>query len=133
DQCRRVSRAEPARDGDPVCQPRPSVRSARGFALDGVAAVGGQTPISPGIAELGGEFGMELEASPRQFVERAAATPVERRDAARFAGWCAGDLATFDGDRLRAASTCEVGDRGADRATTADHDALAGTHAATDR
>jgi hypothetical protein len=34
---------------------------------------------------------MELEAPPRQSIERAAAVPVERQEAARFAGGCAGD------------------------------------------
>ena len=36
---------------------------------------------------------MELEATPRQSIERAAAAPVERQEAARFAGSRAGDLA----------------------------------------
>src|SRR5262249_33091154 len=93
--------------------------------LDGVAAVGRQTPISPRIAELRGKFGMELEASPRQLVEGTAATPVERQEAARFAGCCASDLVAFDDDRPRAATACEVGNRGANCTTTADHDAPA--------
>ena len=74
---------------------------------------------------------MELEATPRQSIERAAAAPVERQEAARFAGCRAGDLVTLDDDRPRAASAYEVGDRGADRATTADHHALARAHTAT--
>ena len=74
---------------------------------------------------------MELEATPRQSIERAAAAPVERQEAALFAGCRAGDLMTLDDDRQCAASACEVGDRGADRTTTADHDALARAHAAT--
>jgi hypothetical protein len=64
---------------------------------------------------------MELEAPPRQTIERAAAAPVERQEAARFAGGCAGDLVTLDDDRPRAASACKIGDRGADRAAAADH------------
>ena len=39
-----------------------------------------------------------------------------------------GDGVTLYNGRLRAASTCEVGDRGADRATTANHDARARAH-----
>ena len=74
---------------------------------------------------------MELEAPPRQSIERAAAAPVERQKAARLAGGRAGDLVTLYDGRPRAASACEVGDRGADRATTADHDALARAHTAT--
>ena len=74
---------------------------------------------------------MELEAPPRQTIERAAAAPVERQEAARFAGGCAGDLVTLDDDRQRAASAGKVSDRGADRATAADHDALARAHTAT--
>ena len=74
---------------------------------------------------------MELEATPRQSIERAAAAPVERQEAARFAGCRAGDLVTLDDDRPCAASAHEVGDRGADRATTADHRALARAHTAT--
>ena len=74
---------------------------------------------------------MELDAPPRQTIERAAAAPVEREEAARFAGGCAGDLVTLDDDRQRAASACRAGDRGADRATAADHDALARAHTAT--
>ena len=71
---------------------------------------------------------MELEASPRQSIERAAAAPVQRQKAARLAGGRTGDGVTLDDGRLRAAAACEVGDRGADRATTADHDARAGAH-----
>ena len=71
---------------------------------------------------------MELETSPRQLIERVAATPVERQEAARLAGGRAGDGVTLEDGRLRAASACEVGDRRTDRATTADHDARAGAH-----
>jgi hypothetical protein len=74
---------------------------------------------------------MELEAPARQTIERAAAAPVERQEAARFAGGCAGDRVTLDDDRQLAAAACKVGDRGADRATAADHDALARAHTAT--
>jgi hypothetical protein len=44
---------------------------------------------------------MEFEATPRQSIERAAATPVEPQEAARFAGCCAGDLVPLEDDRLR--------------------------------
>jgi hypothetical protein len=71
---------------------------------------------------------MELETPPRQSIERAAAAPVERQKAARLAGGRTGDGVTLYNGRLRAASTCEVGDRGADRATTANHDARARAH-----
>ena len=128
DQRGRFGRAEPARDRDSIGEPRSPARTARGIVLGGVAGVGRQAPISPRIAELGGKFGMELEAPPRQWIERAAAAPVERQKAARLAGGRAGDLVTLDDDRPRATSACEVGDRGADRATTADHDALARAH-----
>ena len=131
DHRRRLGRAEPSRDRDPAGQPRSRGRTAPGIVLRGVTAVGGQTPISPRIAELGGKLGMELEAPPRQTIERAAAAPVERQEATRFAGGCAGDRVTLDDDRQRAASACKVGDRGADRATAADHDALARAHTAT--
>jgi len=124
----RLRRTEPARDRDAVGQPRPSVRTVRGIALDGVAAVGRQTPITPRIAELGGKFGMELEAPPRQWIERAAAAPVQRQKAARLAGGRTGDGVTLYDGRPRAAAACEVGDRGADRATTADHDARTRAH-----
>ena len=56
---------------------------------------------------------MDLEASPRQLIDRSAATPVERQEASRFAGGRASDLVTFYEDRPRAPSACEVGDRGA--------------------
>src|SRR5262245_65930224 len=71
---------------------------------------------------------MELEAPPRQWIERAAAAPVERQKAARLAGRRAGDGVTLDDGRPRAASACEVGNRGADRAATADHDARGRDH-----
>ena len=70
---------------------------------------------------------MDLEASPRQLIDRGAAAPVERQEASRFAGGRASDLVTFYEDRPRAPSACEVGDRGADRTTAADHNALAHT------
>ncbi len=71
---------------------------------------------------------MDLEASPRQLIDRGAAAPVERQEASRFAGGRASDLVTFYEDWPRAPSACEVGDRGADRATAADHDALVRAH-----
>jgi len=49
-------------------------------------------------------LGVELEATPRQSIERAAATPVERQEAARFAGCRAGDLVPLEDDWL-----CRVG------------------------
>jgi hypothetical protein len=49
----------------------------------------------------------------------------------RLARCSAGDLVTLDDDRLCAASAYEVGDRGTDRPTAADHHALARTHSAT--
>src|SRR5262249_2524679 len=113
---------------DPVGEPRSPARNAPGTVLGGVAGVGCQTPISPRIAELGRKFGMDLEASPRQLIDRGAAAPVERQEASRFAGGRASDLVTFYEDRRRAPSACEVGDRGADRAAAADHDALARAH-----
>jgi hypothetical protein len=74
---------------------------------------------------------MELEATPRQSIERAALAPVERQEAARLAGCRAGDLVTLDDNRQCAASAYEVGDRGTDRASAADHYALARAHTAT--
>src|SRR2546425_7793907 len=71
---------------------------------------------------------MELEAAPRQSIERAAAAPVERQKAARLAGGCTGDGVTLYDSRPAAASACEVGDRGADCATTADHAARTRAH-----
>jgi hypothetical protein len=53
---------------------------------------------------------MELEATPRQSIERAAAAPVERQKAARLAGCRVGDLVTLDDDRPSAASAHEVGE-----------------------
>ena len=44
---------------------------------------------------------MELEAPPRQTIERAAAAPVERQEAARFAGSCASNLVTLAAERQR--------------------------------
>src|SRR5262249_40586832 len=86
---------------------------------------GGQPPITPGITERGGKFGMQREASPRQSIERRAAAPVQRQKAARLAGGRAADGVTLDDGRPRAAAAREVGDRGADRAAAADHDARA--------
>src|SRR5262245_51821093 len=71
---------------------------------------------------------MELEAAPRQSIERAAAAPVERQKATRLARGRTGDGVTLYDGRPRAASACEVGDRGANRATAADHDARARAH-----
>jgi len=73
---------------------------------------------------------MEREAPPCQLVERGAAAPVEREEAARFAGGGARHLVTFDDDRLRAAPACEIRHCRADCPTAADHDALARAHAA---
>src|SRR5262249_37963790 len=100
----------------------------RGTVPQGEPAGGRQAPKPQGIAELGGKFSVELEAPPRQSIERATAAPVERQKAARFAGGRTADLVTLDDGRARAASACEVSDRSADRATTADHDARARTH-----
>src|SRR5207244_10581580 len=119
DRRRRLRCAEPARDRDAVGPPRPPGRPARGIALDGVAAVGRQTPITPRIAELGGKLGMELEAAPRQSIERAAAAPVERQKAARVARGRTGDGITLYDGCPRAASACEVADRGAACAASA--------------
>src|SRR5260221_7381345 len=74
---------------------------------------------------------MELEAPPCQSIERTAAAPVEGQEAARLAGGRTGDGVTLYDGRPRASSACEVGDRGADRATTTDHDAPARAHSAT--
>ena len=125
-----VDSTEPSstRDRDPVGEPRSPAWTAPGIVLGGVAGVGRQTPISPRIAELRRKFGMDLEASPRQLIDRGAAAPVERQEASRFAGGRASDLVTFYEDWPRAPSACEVGDRGADRATAADHDALVRAH-----
>src|SRR5260370_4091067 len=90
--------------------------------------IGRQTPITPRIAERGGKFGMELETPPRQSIERAAAAPVERQKAARLAGGRTGHGVTLYDGRPRAASACEVGDRSADPATTANHDARTRAH-----
>jgi hypothetical protein len=100
----------------------------RAIAREGVAAVGRQPPITPGIAKLGGKFGMQRKTPPRQFIERRAAAPVQRQKAARLAGGRAGDGVTLDDGRPRAAAACEVGDRGADRAAAADHDARGHAH-----
>src|SRR5262245_65958061 len=72
---------------------------------------------------------MELKTPPRQGVERAAAAPVERKEAARFAGSRTGDGVSLDDGRPRAASAREIGDRGADCATATDHDARGRTYA----
>src|SRR5262245_49680589 len=71
---------------------------------------------------------MDLEASPRQLIDRGAAAPVERQEASRFSGGRASDLVTFYEDRPPAPSACEVSNRGADRATAADHDTLVRAH-----
>jgi len=73
---------------------------------------------------------MERVAPARQPIERAAAAPVERQEAAGFTGGCAGNRVTLYDDRPGAASACEISDCGADRAATADHDALARAHVA---
>src|SRR5262249_51218371 len=91
--------------------------------------MGAQAAKPPTVAERGGEFGMELKTPPRQGVERAAAAPVERKEAARFAGSRTGDGVSLDHGRPRAASAREIGDRGADCATATDHDARGRTHA----
>jgi hypothetical protein len=74
-----VDRAEPSRPLMTLPAPRSLAPSARGIVLGGVTAVGRHPPISPRIAELGGKLGMELETSPRQSIERAAASPIERQ------------------------------------------------------
>src|ERR1700720_2594805 len=71
---------------------------------------------------------MEFEAPPCQSIKRAATAPVEGQEATRLAGGRTGDGMTFYDGRPRAASACEVGDCGTDRATTADHDTRARTH-----
>src|SRR6516162_8715850 len=71
---------------------------------------------------------MEFEAPPCQSIKRAAIAPVEGKEATRLAGRRTGDGMTFYDGRPRAASACEVGDCGTDRATTANHDACARTH-----
>jgi hypothetical protein len=130
DQRGSLRRAEATRDRDRLGEPRPTALAARNGILDGVARVGCQRAISPRIAELGGKFGMQIEAAPRQWIERGAATPVERQEAAGLAGGRACDLVTLDDDRPRATPACEIGDRSADRAAAADHDALARSHSA---
>src|SRR5262249_61876870 len=112
---------EPARDRHAVSQPRPTARTARGIVLGGVTAVGRQTPITPRIAELGGKFGVELEAPPCQSIEWAAAAPIHGREAARFAGGCTGAGVTLYDGRPRAASACKVAAPGADRAPPHTH------------
>jgi hypothetical protein len=106
-------------DGDGVViAMRPwSILAARWLPLPAVIGYKGHSLVF----ETGG-------ATPRQSIERAAAAPVERQGAARLAGCRAGDLVTLDDDRPGAASAHEVGDRGADRTTTADHHALARAH-----
>ena len=96
-----------------------------------MTGIGRKTPVAPGIAELGGEPGVELEASPRQFIEGATAAPVERQEAARLAGGGAGDGVALDHRGLRAAPAEEVGDCDSDRATAADDDASCLAHVAT--
>src|SRR5438067_11791682 len=71
---------------------------------------------------------MEFEAPPCQSIKRSATAPVEGQEATRLAGGRTGDGMTFYDGRPRAASACEVGDCGTDRATTANHDARARTH-----
>src|SRR5215469_4273600 len=71
---------------------------------------------------------MEFEAPPCQSIKRAATAPVEGQEATRLAGGRTGDGMTFYDGRQRAASACEVGDCGTDRATTANHDARTRTH-----
>src|SRR6516165_9319762 len=71
---------------------------------------------------------MEFEAPSCQSIKRAATAPVEGQEATRLAGGRTGDGMTFYDGRPRAASACEVGDCGTDRATTANHDARARTH-----
>jgi hypothetical protein len=71
---------------------------------------------------------MEFEAPPCQSIKRAATAPVEGQEATRLAGGRTGDGMTFYDGRPRAASACEVGDCGTDRATTANHDVRAQTH-----
>src|SRR5262249_57107374 len=93
--------------------------------------IGRHPPIPPRTAELGRKFGMEREAPPCQSIKWAAAAPVEGQEAARLAGGRTGDSVTLDDGRPRAASAGEVGDRSADRATAADHDAPAQAHSAT--
>jgi len=71
---------------------------------------------------------MKREAAPCQSIQRATLAPVERQKTARLAGCRAADLVALDDDRPCAAQAYEVGDRGADCATTADHYALARAH-----
>src|SRR5262245_62326086 len=71
---------------------------------------------------------MELEAPPGQSIKRAAAAPVEGQEAAGLAGGRTGDGVTLYDGRPRAGSAGEVGDRGSDCTTTADHDARARAH-----
>src|SRR5262249_61977902 len=101
DQRGRLGRAKASRDLDRPGEPRPPARTARNSILAGVARVGCQTPISPRMVELGGKLGMEIEAAPRQSVERGSATPVERQKAARLARRASCDVVTLEDDRPR--------------------------------
>jgi hypothetical protein len=96
--------------------------------LGGVASVCCQSPVSARITKLGRELAMQLEASPRQLIERAACAPVERQEATRFAGGRARNLVPLDHSRLCAPPACEIRDGGADHAAATDHDALARAH-----
>ena len=99
--------------------------------LDGLAGIGCQAPIAPGIFELGGQLGVELETPARQSIERAAAAPVECQEAPRLAGGRTTDGMPLDHDGPCTASAEVVGDGDADRAPAADDDAFGPAHAIT--
>src|SRR5262249_20355682 len=73
--------------------------------------------------ELLRDLRMQLETPPRHPIERGAAAPVERQEAAGFAGRGARDGMTFDHDGHGAAPAEQIRDGDADRAAAADDDA----------
>src|SRR5579871_5360181 len=86
-------------------------------------APGRHRPMAPVVRKLAREFGMQVEAPPRQRIQRRARAPVAGEETAGLAGGGIRDLVALDDDDLDAAAGEEIGGAGADHAAAADHNA----------
>ena len=89
-------------------------------------------PVLTGIIAalvLGGLMSRARCAEPPvTVVEEASAFTLANGHVTATVSKRSGDLVSLDDDRPRAAPAGEIGDRGADRAAAADHDALSRAH-----
>ena len=89
DLCRRFGRSEPTADSYPLRQPARRMRSA--MPQRGETAIGYEAAIVPLVAEMIGEFGMQVEAASGESLQRRAVAPVAREKPAGFSRRGAGD------------------------------------------